>query len=91
MRARLKGDAEGRPMMFISSACSDFIRTVPVLQHDPRHPEDLDTEAEDHIADETRYACVSRPWIPGLQIHNVMPQPADISRWFEDDGASWRV
>ncbi len=91
LRARLKGDAEGRPMIFVSSACRDFIRTVPVLQHDPRHPEDLDTEAEDHIADETRYACVSRPWVPNQQTHTTMPQPADISRWFEDDGASWRV
>jgi hypothetical protein len=32
-----------------------------VLQHDPRRPEDLDTEAEDHAADETRYACLARP------------------------------
>ena len=39
------------------------IRTVPVLQHDPERLEDLDTNAEDHIADETRYACLSRPLI----------------------------
>jgi hypothetical protein len=36
---------------------------VPVLQHDPTRAEDLDTNAEDHIADETRYACLSRPLI----------------------------
>jgi hypothetical protein len=34
---------------------------VPVLQHEPIRPEDLDTRAEDHIADEARYACLSRP------------------------------
>ncbi|MGH7011673.1 MAG: terminase large subunit domain-containing protein, partial [Caulobacteraceae bacterium] len=59
MRARIAG-LEGRPMLYVFSTCRDFIRTVPVLQHDPDRPEDLDTAAEDHIADETRYACLSR-------------------------------
>ena len=60
MRARITGDEEG-PMLFVFDTCRDFIRTVPSLQHDPMRPEDLDTRAEDHIADETRYACLSRP------------------------------
>jgi hypothetical protein len=34
-----------------------------VLQHDPDLPEDLDTNTEDHAADDCRYACSSRPWI----------------------------
>ncbi|MGH7017014.1 MAG: terminase large subunit domain-containing protein, partial [Caulobacteraceae bacterium] len=59
MRARI-GGGEGIPMLYVFSTCRDFIRTVPVLQHDPDRPEDLDTAAEDHIADETRYACLSR-------------------------------
>lgn len=64
MRQRMKGDADGRPMLYVFETCKDFIRTVPVLQHDPDKPEDLDTSAEDHAADEARYACMSRPWIP---------------------------
>jgi hypothetical protein len=32
-------------------------------QHDPDRLEDLDTAGEDHVADETRYACMSRPYI----------------------------
>lgn len=63
MRARLRGDADGRPMLAIFSTCTDFIRTVPTLQHDLKRAEDLDTESEDHIADEARYACMSRPWV----------------------------
>lgn len=63
MRARLKGDDEGRPMIVAFSTCLDSIRTIPVLQHDPDRPEDLDTEGEDHAADEWRYACMSRPWV----------------------------
>jgi hypothetical protein len=59
MRARIVGDGE-RPMLYVFDTCRDFIRTVPVLQHDPQRLEDLDTGAEDHIADETRYACLAR-------------------------------
>lgn len=64
MRARMKGDIDGKPMMYVFETCKDFIRTVPALQHDPDKPEDLDTDAEDHAADEARYGCNSRPWIP---------------------------
>ena len=60
MRARIRGDGM-RPMLFVFDQCRDFLRTVPVLGHDPDRPEDLDTNGEDHIADETRYACLSRP------------------------------
>lgn len=63
MRQRIRGNGE-IPMLYVFSTCKDFLRTVPVLQHDPMKAEDLDTDAEDHIADEARYACMSRPWIP---------------------------
>jgi len=60
LRARITGDG-ARPMLYVFDTCRDFIRTVPVLQHDPARAEDLDTGTEDHIADEARYACLSRP------------------------------
>lgn len=62
VRGRLTGDEEGRPMLFFFSTCVHSIRTIPALQHDEDNPEDLDTSQEDHAADETRYACMSRPW-----------------------------
>lgn len=61
MRARLIG-FDGRPMMYFFDTCIASIRTIPILQHDVRKPEDLDTTAEDHAADSVRYACMSRPW-----------------------------
>ncbi len=91
MRARLRGNVDGDPMLFVFNTCHAFLRTVPVLQHNPLTPEDLDTEAEDHIADETRYACVSRPWVAGAPGTEATPQPRDIGRWLERDGGSWRV
>ncbi len=64
MRQRLIGDEDGRAMLYVFSTCTDFIRTVPALQHDADRPEDVDTDGEDHAGDEGRYACMSRPWIP---------------------------
>ena len=63
MRERLRGEGESRPMLVTFTTCRDSIRTIPALQHDTNKPEDLDTNAEDHAADEWRYACMSRPWI----------------------------
>jgi hypothetical protein len=63
MRQRLKGQ-DGKPMLVVFETCPAFIRTVPVLPHDPKRAEDVDTSANDHVADEARYACMSRPWVP---------------------------
>jgi hypothetical protein len=63
VRQRLVG-WEGSPMLYFLDTCEDSIRTIPTLQHDETDPEDVDTEGEDHSYDETRYACMSRPWIP---------------------------
>ena len=63
VRARLKGNADGHPMMFFFDTCRDLIRTLPMMQHDANRPEDLDTDGEDHAVDEVRYACLSRPYL----------------------------
>ncbi|HWE98370.1 MAG TPA: terminase family protein [Caulobacteraceae bacterium] len=60
VRARIAGQGDG-PMLYAFETCAGFIRTMPALQHDPTRAEDLDTRGEDHVADETRYACLSRP------------------------------
>lgn len=63
MHVRLTGQ-NGVPMLFFADCCEDTIRTLPVLQHDEMNSEDLDTDGEDHAYDETRYAVMSRPWLP---------------------------
>lgn len=70
MRQRLL-DKEGHPMLFFLDCCEDTIRTIPTLQHDEHDMEDLDTEGEDHAADETRYAIMSRP-------HILTPRPSQL-------------
>jgi hypothetical protein len=87
MRARIAGTDEG-PMLVVFDTCRDFIRTVPVLQHDRMRMEDLDTAAEDHIADETRYACLTRPLLPKPEPPTALT--AD-ERWERDWGPRRRA
>lgn len=68
MHYRLAFDENGYPMMYIFKNCKAFIRTVPALIFDDHKVEDLDTEGEDHIADETRYFCMSRPIKPRVAV-----------------------
>jgi len=63
LRQRLVGE-NGLPLLYVCDNCEDTIRTVPVLQHDEKDQEDIDTDSEDHAADEIRYGVMSRPYIP---------------------------
>jgi terminase large subunit-like protein len=69
LRARLVGH-DDFPMIYCFSTCAASIRTLPALQHDPARMEDVDTESEDHCADEWRYACMSRPFNPVIKKEN---------------------
>lgn len=81
MRGRMIGDSDGNPMIVCFSTCVDSIRTIPALQHDQTKPEDLDTDAEDHAADEWRYACMSRPWTGAEK----PPERPRRDRWDRED------
>ena len=54
------GTWEG-PGMWVTEACPQFIRTVPTLPRDEKNPDDVDTAAEDHIGDESRYRVLASP------------------------------
>lgn len=49
-----------KPGLFICVRNRHWFRTVPVLPRDERNPEDVDTDAEDHEGDATRYRLVKR-------------------------------
>lgn len=46
------------------TTCKGFWRTVPNLIEDPKDPEDVDTDQEDHPYDTFRYMCMARPMKP---------------------------
>jgi hypothetical protein len=54
MKATLRSPMED-PGLIIFENCVQFIRTVPTLTRLDRDLDDIDTNAEDHIADEVRY------------------------------------
>ena len=61
---RLQFDEYGYARMYVFDNCKGFIRTIPLMMFDTHKVEDLDTDLEDHIADETRYMCMDRPVKP---------------------------
>ena len=71
LHERLKFGEDGRPMLYVFSDCRDFIRTLPALAYDPLRVEDVDTQGEDHIYDETRYFLMSRPLAPRIAVRRT--------------------
>jgi hypothetical protein len=61
MHDRLRVDPDGLPNIFFFNTCVDFWRTVPVLPMDELDPEDVNTEAEDHIWDDVKMLLLARP------------------------------
>lgn len=47
------------PGLFVFANCEQFIRTIPTLPRKEGNTDDIDTEAEDHIADEARYRIMT--------------------------------
>ena len=58
---RLQFDDRGYPRMYFFRNCKAAIRTIQLMMYSETKPEDLDTDLEDHAADEIRYMCMSRP------------------------------
>ena len=52
-----------KPCMFVFSNCLQWRRTVPTLPRDKANIDDVDSDAEDHIGDETRYMVRFKPQI----------------------------
>ena len=89
---------KGEPMLYVFDTCTDFIRTVPVLEHDEKNVEDItktNRGGEDHVADDARYAAMSRPRVKkkprpikkktGMTFNEIMK---GINKPSE---ASWRI
>lgn len=69
-RYRLQFDENGYSRFYVFDTCKEFIRTIPLMMHDEKRPELLDTSLEDHICDEWRYMCqqyVIKPIAPVKQ------------------------
>ncbi|MBE6685770.1 MAG: Terminase-like family protein [Ruminococcaceae bacterium] len=83
MHYRFAFDCNGFPMMYVFNNCKHAIRTLPLLVYSETNVEDLDTEGEDHIADEMRYFCMSRPIKPvkSEPIRDIGDDPLDQRKY----------
>lgn len=63
-----KKDKDGKTMprelpgLFVCDNCREFLRTFVDLPRDPKKEFDIDTEAEDHMADALRYTVSHLDW-----------------------------
>lgn len=54
--------SDGKPMLqFYGPGCPHTIKTLPTLVSKKGNPDDIEKGLDDHCADETRYALMSRP------------------------------
>ena len=49
------------PRMVFFNTCTNLISQIPALPLDKKNPEDINTNAEDHLYDALRYGIMSRP------------------------------
>lgn len=51
------------PLLYILDCCPEAIKALETVPADSDKPDDVDTDSEDHAADDIRYGVTSRPWV----------------------------
>lgn len=54
-----RGEEKPGPGLYFMSNCRAALSTLPVLPRDSKDPDDVDTEAEDHVYDDVRYRVLA--------------------------------
>ena len=77
MHYRMQFDHNGFPRMYFFNTCKASLRTIPLMMYSETHPEDINTKLEDHLPDECRYMCMSRPVKPIVPVEpkHVLTDP----------------
>lgn len=68
-----------RPMLQVYDTCKHFIRTIPALSMDEVNPEDIDTDQEDHVYDESCHIVQARP----MRLQVPEPSKTDAQKHIE--------
>lgn len=85
VRERLKFDLNGYAMLYVFESCKSTIRIMPLQMFDEHKPEDCDTDLEDHLPDEVRYFCMSRPIAPREIVEEYKPAYDPLNQF----GSPW--
>jgi Terminase large subunit, T4likevirus-type, N-terminal len=70
--ANMRRYLSGRKIALFRRRTVNLERTIPMLDPDKKHPEDLDTKQEDHAADGLRYLLQQRPIAAGSAMGHAM-------------------
>lgn len=74
LRNRLENAITGDgPAIFFMDNCIASISLLPTLPRDDKNPDDVNTTAEDHSYDMTRYRCLHSSYRPPKGLKAVMP------------------
>jgi hypothetical protein len=68
------------PGLFVTKNCAKFLELFPVTLRDPDKPDDVDTDTEDHLQDETRYRCKAAQLGPSASSGRVAGPAGDAER-----------
>jgi hypothetical protein len=81
--------------LLFTRSCKHLLRTFPMLQHDDRRPEDVDTQGADHLADVLRYISMQWPIIPRFDKKKRRDPNAvtysDLVEAVDDVSNRWRI
>ena len=78
-RERLHVPGDGTmPMLVVYRTCEQFIRTVPLIQIDPRNVEYIIDDGECHTFDDACHICMARPMALEVPSPLTMPNMAEI-------------
>lgn len=72
-RLRVPDDPDKEPMMMVYENCTEFMRTIPLLQVSRTNQEDIDTKGEDHAYDSACHICMHRPITPMKDRRDINP------------------
>lgn len=72
------------PLVYFLDSCLDSIRTLETVPADDKDPDDVDTDAEDHAADDVRYGIMSRPWIIDSLPSKILSQRPTLEDLFRE-------
>jgi hypothetical protein len=76
---RLRFNDQGIPKVYFFKTCTNSLRTIPALPYSLTKPEDVDTDAEDHIFDACKYMFQAYPMAadPVKRYHTRVRTPYD--------------
>ena len=88
LKELLRPMEDGKPGLLVGADCTNLIRCLPAIQHDPKNPSDCAVTPHEltHICDAARYYAVTHT-VPGTEpaVENPMPEVPEGPSFLPED------